>query len=123
MLYVFYGTDEKRSRERMHATLAAIQKRAPEAAVTRVSEEDMETVRVDDLLAIQGLFYSKRIVIFDKALGNKERRETVIERLKEMNEAGHLFLVIEGVLDADLEKKLTKYATKMEMSGSAKKEK
>lgn len=123
MLYVYYGTDEEKSRERLHVALDALMKRAPMAHVTKIEEDDLEQLRMDDILTIQGLFFSKRIVIFDKALAGKERRAVVTARLKEMASSEHVFLILEEAMDAELEKQLTKAATKIQLSGDAKKEK
>ncbi len=123
MLYVFYGTDEDRARTKLRATLSALHKKAPDAHVLRVSDEDVGGVNMEALLSAQGLFYAKRIVVFDKALAQKNARAHVVVRLKDMAASEHIFLVLEGVADSELEKQFKKHATKCELCGDVKKEK
>ncbi len=123
MLYIFYGTDEDKARTKLRATLSALQKKAPDAHVLRVSDEDVEGVNMEVLLSAQGLFYAKRVVVFDKALALKGARAHVVARLKDMATSEHIFLVIEGTVDAELEKQFKKHATKCELCGETKKEK
>lgn len=123
MLYVFYGTDENRARAKLRTTLAALEKKAPEAHVLRVTDEDVAGLNMEALLAAQGLFYAKRVVAFDKVLGQKGARAHVAPYFKEMAASPHIFLVLEVIVDAELEKQFKKYATKIELCGGAKKEK
>jgi hypothetical protein len=121
MLYVFGG--DTKSREKMRKTLEALQKRAPLAHVMRVTDEDAEGVNIEELLSAQGLFYTKRIVVFDNALKEKIAQKKIIPHLKTMAQSEHVFLVLEETPHADILKKLTAHATKSLISESAKKKK
>lgn len=123
MLYVFYGTDEEKARAKVRATINALEKKAPDAHTARITDEDVAGVNVEILLAAQGLFYAKRIVVFDKALSRKNVRAHVVSRFKDMAASEHVFLVLEGAVDAELEKQCKKHATKIELFGDVKKEK
>lgn len=122
MLYVFCGTDENRARAKLRMTLAALQKKAPEAYVRRVTDEDMTGLCMEALLMAQGLFYPKQVVVFDKALSQKNERAHAVASFKEMAASEHVFLILETTMDAELEKQCEKYATKIELCGGAKKE-
>jgi len=117
MLYAFGGNQEK-ARAKMRATLESLMKRAPLANVMRVTDEDIEDISIDELLASQGLFYNKRIVVFDNAFKEKDVRKKTSARFKEIAESPHVFLILEEKHDAEFEKRLGKYATKREVIGT-----
>ena len=100
----------------MRTTLAALEKRAPFAHTLRITNEDIEGVDIENLLAAQGLFYNKRIVIFDNALGEKTAQKKIVPLLKKLAQSEHVFLVLEEELSADLKKQLVACATKADIS-------
>lgn len=120
MLYVF-GGDMTKSRAKMRATLEALEKRAPLAHMLRITNEDIESADVENLLAAQGLFYNKRIVIFDNAFAEKNAQKKIVPHLKEMAKSEHVFLVLEETLSADLKKPLITHATKAIISDEGEK--
>lgn len=114
MLYVF-GGDAKRSRARMRAALESLLRRAPHAHVMRITDEDVEQADVEALLAMQGLFYAKRVVVFDNALTEKAAQEKIFPRLKEMAASAHIFFILEEALKPDMRKHFIAHATKVEL--------
>ena len=121
MLYVFGGNTS--ARKKMRSTLEALMKRAPLADVMRVSDENIGTVLYKEILAAQGLFYPKRIVVLDNALKEKENQENIVPYLKEMGKSDHIFLILEEDPSASLKTQLIKHATKAEMGEGEKKQK
>jgi len=116
MLYAFDGNQE-RARTKMRTTLDALMKRAPLANVMRITHEEIEGVSIDELLASQGLFYNKRIVVFDNALTNKDLRKKIAKKFKEMANSPHVFLILEEKSDTEFVSELKKHATKRETVG------
>lgn len=121
MLYVFGGN--KNSRSSMRSALESLQKRAPLADVMRITNENSATVSYSDLLAAQGLFYAKRIVVFDNAFGEKIAQEILFSHTKEMAQSEHVFLILEETPSAALKTQLVKHATKAVMGDGEKKQK
>ena len=115
MLYVF-GGDENKSRARLRAALESLVKRAPHAHVMRITDEDVEQTDVGSLLSVQGLFYAKRIVIFDNALKEKSAQKTLLPYMGEMAQSGHVFFILQESLTMDMRKQLTAHATKAELA-------
>jgi len=115
MLYVF-GGDAVKSRARMRAALESLAKRAPDAHMMRITDEDIEQADVEALLSMQGLFYAKRIIVFDNALAEKAAQEKIFPRLKEMARSEHVFFILEESLTAGMRKQLAAHATKAELA-------
>lgn len=105
-----------RSRARMHAALDSLAKRAPDAHVMRITDEDIEQTDVLALLSVQGLFYAKRIIVFDNALTEKAAQEKIFPRLKEMAQSEHVFFILEESLSAGMRKQFSAHATKAELA-------
>lgn len=112
-----------KSRIKMRSTLAALEKRAPLAHLLRITDEDVAAVSYPDLLAAQGLFYTKRIVVFDNAFKEKTAQEVAVDHLKEMAQSEHVFLILEENPSATFKTQLLKHATKALMGESDAKQK
>jgi len=115
MLYVF-GGDENKSRARLRAALESLVRRAPLANVLRVTDEDIETIDMENILVAQGLLFAKRIVIFDNVLKEKSAQKTLLPYMGEMAASEHVFFILEESLTAGMRKQLTAHATKAELA-------
>ncbi len=114
MLYVIYGTDIDKVREKASALRDALTKKKPDASLFTMTGEDVSGERLDELVASQGLFENKYIVYADRILENRDANDVVYERLPLMKESPNVFIMLEGKLLAEAKKKLEKYAEKME---------
>jgi hypothetical protein len=114
MLYVYYGSDKKTSRAKLQGTMQSLSKRAPHAHVLRVTDEDEETVSVEDILSSQGLFHPKQLVLFDGVMSNKSIREDIFKNIKEIQKSEHVFFIYDVKFLGAHEKKLKTHAAKME---------
>ncbi len=99
----------------MRKTFEALVERAPFAHTIRITNEDIEQVDLGALLDTQGLFYAKRIVVFDNTLTEKSAQKKMIPHLKTMAKSEHVFLVLEEDPSADVRKQLIAHATKSDM--------
>jgi DNA polymerase III delta subunit len=114
MLYLYYGTDQEQARMRLRSAIERLRTRAPDASYARITPEEAERLDMPDLLGGQGLFYRKRIVVFDGILENTSVREVIMEQLPNMAASEHIFFILEGTLIAPTVKKLEKYAAKVQ---------
>ncbi|MBI4067952.1 hypothetical protein HY413_00905 [Candidatus Kaiserbacteria bacterium] len=106
----------------MRTTLTALEKRAPLAHTLRVTNEEIESTDIEKLLAAQGLFYSKRIVVFDNVLKEKNAQKILLPYMEVLARSEHVFLVLEEELSADLKKQLVAHATKAIISDEGEKQ-
>ncbi len=123
MFYVIFGTDTKKSRSKLKGLLALAKKKRPEAELFRLTSENFSLGALEELLVSRGLFEEKYTTVLDMVFENKEHKSDVLSRIKEMKESSQIFLILEGVLDAETKKKLEKYAEKMEEHTLVKEEK
>lgn len=116
MLYLLYGTDTQKSRNKLHELLALARKKRPDAEVFRLHAENWNEAQLDELLASRGLFESKYTVVLDGLLEKKETKLIVLDRLEALKESDQIFLMIDGGVDAATVKKIEKVAQQVQES-------
>jgi hypothetical protein len=138
MIYLFYGTDEIRSRDKYNAVINSLLTKSPEASLFRLTKENFDENSLDELTRGQGLFYNKFIVACDNLLSpvkkSKEGKEEeeVVEGKEEKSDktdwvklaakSENVFIFLENNLPAKILEKLEKLAAKtqaFEKSGGA----
>jgi len=115
MLYVIYGTDTVKAREKAGALRGVLQKKKPDASLFSMSAEDVSFERLDELTSGQGLFENKYIIFSDCIFDNKEMHDVIFEKLVSIKESPNIFIMLEGKLTKEIQKKLEKHAEKMEV--------
>ena len=107
-----HGTDTKNSRKKMHEILGQLSSKRPNSEVFKITSENWQSEQFDELLGAQGLFEKKYIVVLDFLLSQKDIKENILQKLKEMQEAEHWFLILDGKTDAATTKKIEKFVFK-----------
>lgn len=102
MLYVFHGTDETSARAKAQLLINGLRAKAPDAEYIHLSEGD--NYDIEELLTTQGLFKSNYIVLFDGFAPQ--------ERLDELKESTHVFVLLLGKVDAKSKQVLEAQADK-----------
>lgn len=123
MYYFLYGKNTKESRKKLKSLLQTLQTKRKEAEVFRINNDNWSEGQFDELLVAQGLFDQKYIIVLDSLFENKEAKERILDRAKEMKECQNVFLLIENDTDKKTLDKISKYAEKVqEFSGGIIKE-
>jgi len=113
MIYLIYGTDEQRARDKARALTDALQKRKPDALFFRVTDENEKNTSLDELIGSQGLFERKYIVLLDHVLGT-QFGEAILKGLKDIATVEHVFVILEGKLTKKDLSKIEKHAEKVQ---------
>ena len=116
MLYLYTGTDRKKSRAEMNAAVARASKHAD---VVRITDANS----IEDLsAALQGggMFGGKRTVVLDGVFANEEMRSAVLAAISGFKASGDIFLILEEKVDAQTRRAIEKYAEKSERFDAAK---
>lgn len=118
MLYVVFGTDIQKARDKHTALLGALQKKRPDAEVFRFDTESFDLTQFESLIEGRGLFDQKYIISLERCLNDEVR-----SKLKDLKQSPHVFLIFEEQLSAKDKTKLTKYSEKIEEHKSTEKKK
>ncbi len=114
MLYLLYGSDFKKSREKLHSTIDSLLKKKPDASFFKSDSSDFSEGQLDELISSQGLFEKKYIVQADGLFSDKKSKEIVLDKLDKISESENIFLFIEEKIDKPTLKKIEKVAQKVQ---------
>lgn len=114
MIYVLYGSDTDKSREKLTELVQKMLIKKPDASHAKLNDENISRAALDELIGGMGLFSSKLIVECDRLLERKDVKEIVIERLKDIATSENIFIVREGELLKSELKLFEKYAEKIQ---------
>ena len=114
MIYLLYGTDTLKSREKSRALLNNIFAKKPNASYIRIDKENFDESEVEELIGGQGLFENKYIIVFDGLFSDKDIKEILLKNIKEISTSRNIFIFIEEKLNKIEIKKFEKYAEKIQ---------
>ncbi len=105
MIYLLYGTDTTKARGKLHDLIASLIKKKPDASHIKMTDEGFDAAHLEENISGMGLFSQKTIVEMDNVFRNKEAKEIVLERIKDIGKSENIFVFLEGtLLKADLVK-------------------
>lgn len=114
MIYLIYGNDWKRVRQKTTELIEALQRKKPDASLLSLDSENFTDSYLDEYLGSQGLFERKSIVFLDGVLKNSESKKIIKRYVSEMKESENIFIFLENDLDKDTEKTLSLNAEKVQ---------
>ena len=116
MIYLFYGEDNLRSREKLDGLLKAVLAKKGEAAKHSFFEIDDENFNEDyfkNLAFSSHLFGEKNLVVLKNTLKNETAREIILKSVKHLKESQNIFAFLEEKLEKETLKIFQKEATKI----------
>lgn len=112
MLYLFHGSDTNKVRAKAFQWVAAARDKAPDAYYVRLESGAVTKESLHEALAMQGLFFSKTLVVLDDPFDNKEGAEAVLNLLSELKESPNVIAVVAPKLIPARAKKIEACAEK-----------
>ncbi len=114
MLYVIYGKDKDKAREKFLSLIDSLKKKRPNALIFRVDGEKFSRSQFEDLIFGQGLFQPKYIIAGSGILKNEDGEVMVRDLIKAIKETDHIVILFEETIEAKLLKVLEKNAEKVQ---------
>lgn len=84
MLYLFYGSDVNKVRAKAFQWITAARAKAPDAYYIRLEPGAVTEESIREALSMQGLFFTKTLVLIDNPFEEKETADTVLKLLPEL---------------------------------------
>lgn len=84
MLYLFHGSDTNKVRAKAFQWITAARAKAPDAYYVRLEPGTVTEESLHEALSMQGLFFSKTLVLIDSPFEEKESAEAVLDLLPEL---------------------------------------
>lgn len=113
MIYLFHGTDTSKVRAKAFQWVEAARAKAPDAVYLRVNAEDMSEGVLRSALSMQGLFFSKSLILLDDPFSFAESGEVVLALLDELSESQNPVAILAPKLLSARVKKLEAGAEKV----------
>ena len=113
MLYLIYGTNIEKAREKSRALYDALREKKPDASAGTLTMENVTPEKIEELTQTQGLFENKQIIYMDRTLENKDVREVMLDKIDAIADSPNIFIFFEGKLTKEVLKKLEKRAEKV----------
>ncbi len=82
MIYLFHGSDTARTRAKAFQWITATRTKVPDAAYIRLEAPDLTQSALLNALSVQGLFYTKTLVLLDDPFSESEAGEIVLDSLE-----------------------------------------
>lgn len=113
MIYLFLGQYKKAS-QKSFGLIDVLIKKQPDASLLKFNPENFKGQNVEDLIATQGLFFNKNIIVLSKVFEDGDSKEVIIKNLAEIKESQNIFIFIEESLDKKSLEKFEKFAEKIQ---------
>jgi DNA polymerase III delta subunit len=112
MLYVLYGDDNRKLREKYQSMLGAILLKKPDLNTIKLLAEDV-IGGLEEFVSIQGLFEKQYIVLIDSLAKDVRVQEVLLAKAAELEVSKNIFIVLENELDKEVLGKLSKATTRV----------
>lgn len=113
MLYIFYGTDSKKSSDKARTLVDSLRTKKPDANFVEINSDNWNKSAIEEHVGGQGLFSNKYIVFLNRVAKDEDVIEKVIEMSSQMKESDNIFIINEGKINAGLKKAFEKYGDKV----------
>lgn len=113
MIYLFYGSDTNKARAKAFAWVAAARAKAPDAYYARLEAGETDSSALHEALGMQGLFFSKTLILLDDPFSETEAGEAVLEMLPQLAESPNPVAVLAPKLLAARAKKFEAAGAKL----------
>ncbi len=113
MIYLIYGTDIDKAREKARGLFDALRQKKPDASLGTITAEVVSESLIEELTATQGLFENKQILFVEKTLEHKDAKEIILTNLSKLAESPNIFIFFEGKLTKEIVKKFEKHSEKV----------
>jgi hypothetical protein len=99
VIYLFHGSDKKRSLARARELSDALLKKRPGAMVFRVQTDPWDSGRFTELLVSGGLFAPAHVVMMNGVMEVAAAAPEALAAVEDMKRSGNVFVWVEGEVD------------------------
>jgi hypothetical protein len=114
MLYVIYGSDTKKTKDKFDLLISTLLEKKSDAVLMRLNALDWQTDKFLEMITSQALFDTKYICALNNIFESKDAKEVFLTNVKEVGESENVFILLEDGLNKPDLVKLEKYSTKIE---------
>lgn len=94
MIYLFHGPDGNRVRGKALAWVQAARVKAPDAFYVRLEADEVSTEALSEALGMQGLFFSKTLIVLNDPFSLADTAALVLDSLSELAASPNIIALI-----------------------------
>lgn len=113
MIYLFHGSNVGKVRAKAFQWVAATRAKVPDAFYVRLSAEAVSEESLSEAMSMQGLFFSKTLIVLDDPFAKEESSQTVLNLLPDLAKSPNVIAIVAPKLLAARTKKITAVAEKV----------
>lgn len=115
MIYLFYGTDQEKTRAKWRRVISSFQIKHPEGQIFYFAPDRFDPSRWSELaLSAEDLFGAKRLVVADRLLEDESVLDFFVSNLEDLVKSPVVFALLESEIKSDLLKKIEKAGGQIE---------
>lgn len=114
MLYVIYGSDTKKTKDKFDLLISSLLEKKSDAVLVRQNALSWQTDKFLEMIASRALFDTKYICALNNIFELPDAKESFLAHVKEVGESENIFILLEDSLNKPDLVKLEKYSTKIE---------
>lgn len=114
MIYLLYGEDTQKSKEKLKSLLRSLFSKKPDASFFKIDIDNFNEAKLEEFIFSQGLFEQKYIVQLDGLLADKNFSKFLLNKLEELQKSENIFILWENKINSAVLKKLKKYVAKLQ---------
>jgi DNA polymerase III delta subunit len=92
----------------------SLRAKKPDASFFEMDGDNFSVNGLEELIVSMGLFEQKYIIALDNIFQNKEAKEFILKRIKEIGLSENIFIFLEGELDKKTVTKIEKHSEKVQ---------
>jgi hypothetical protein len=113
MIYLFHGTDAAKTRAKAFQWIAATREKVPDAMYLRITPDALTGESIKNAMSVQGLFFTKTLILLDDPFSESESAELVLSLLPELAASENPIALLAPKLTAPRLKKIEPHAAKI----------
>jgi len=114
MIYLLYGENEDKAREKAHKLLNSLLSKKPDANLFQIDSDNFDEASFEEYVKGQSLFEKRYIVYCNKISENSEALSFIKERIKDIAASDNIFIFIEGKPKIELVSLFKKHSEKIQ---------
>ena len=114
MLYLVYGRDNFRSREKLNELLNFFRAKIGALGIFRIEGEHFNSIDIEEMVRSQMLFEKKYVVVCDKIMENQAAQNFLVKNIENFSLSPNVFIFLEEELDAQILELFRQYSQKIQ---------
>lgn len=114
MIYLLYGKDATRSRQKLNELLRFFRSKDNSVSIFKIDEYDFEKEKLEELSRSSTLFGGKPVVVFNRIFADKNVSKIILENIDLYAASKNIFIFYEGEIEKEILELLKEKSVKVQ---------